>query len=257
MGFFAKGKPEADLIEKHLSTLLSFGAAAAFRRLGVTVFVGLLSFAAPASAAADEIVAFYFHSLGLSSRGLVYFPHAFVTAEPAPGPEGSPDLSVETPYPPRSFGFVSAKPGPILLLHHTRGEVIDSAKDYLSVSHREFAVRVSDAQYQSLLDAVAAWRSAPGDPYDLRRRNCVTFVAAMARAIGLNVGDDRTLDPLRFLTDLRQRNMGMIPSDDGPFALPTRVAASSESDLRPRADRRSIPLGVTSASAGPLRDEKP
>ncbi len=206
---------------------MNFGATAALRRLGLTVLVGLLSVSAPAAAKADEIVGFYFHGWGLSSRGLVYFPHAFVTISPAPGPEASPDPRLEPDYPARSFGFVAVKPGPTLLLHHTRGEVIDSAKAYLSVSRREFAVRVSDAQYQSLLDAVSAWRAVEGDPYDLRRRNCVTFVAAMARAINLDVGDDRILDPSRFLTDLRQRNLAMIPPDDAPNALPTRVAASA------------------------------
>ncbi len=227
MGILAEGKPEADLIENHFSSLLKFNAATAFRRLGFTVLVGLLSLSAASPVAADEIVAFYFHSLGLSSRSLVYFPHAFITVEPAPGPEAGPELSDATVYPLRSFGFVSAKPGPILLIRHTRGEVIDSAKGYLSVSRREFAVRVTDAQYQSLLDAVAAWQSAPGDPYDLRHRNCVTFVAAMARAIGLDVGNDRTLDPSRFLNDLRQRNMAMTPPDDAPNLPPVRVAAAA------------------------------
>jgi hypothetical protein len=220
--------------------------------------VGFLSVSTPSWAKADEIVGFYFHTWGLSSRGLVYFPHAFVTVDPAPGPEASPEQSDETAYPRRSFGFVSAKPGPILLLHHTRGEVIDSATAYLSVSRREFAVRISDAQYQSLLDAVSNWQAVEGDPYDLRRRNCVTFVAAMARAIGMDVGDDRMLDPSRFLTDLRQRNMAMIAPDDAPNLPPVTVAASADKDPRLRADSRSIPAGVTSAyAAGILRDEKP
>jgi hypothetical protein len=227
-GILAEGKPEADHIKKHFSSFRNSGAAAAsFRRLGFTVLICLLSVSTPALAKADEIVGFYFHSWGVSSRGLIYFPHAFVTIDPVPGPEASPDPRGETGYPPRSFGFVSAKPGPILLLHHTRGAVIDSAKDYLSVSRREFAVRVTDAQYQSLLDAVSAWQAVEGDPYDLRRRNCVTFVAAMARAIGMDVGDDRTLDPLRFLIDLRQRNIGMITPDDAPNAVPMTVAASA------------------------------
>lgn len=257
-GIFGSAKPEADLIGKHLLNLWNANVAAAFRQLGLAVSIGFLAFAAASPATADEIVAFYFHSLGVSSQGRLYFPHAFVTIDAAPGLGESSAFSDETGYPLRSFGFVSLKPGPILLLHHTRGEVIDSAKGYLAMSHREFAVRVSDARYQSLLDAVAAWRSAPGDPYDLRHRNCVTFVAAMARAIGLDVGDDRTLDPMRFLTDLRRRNMALIAPDAAPNLPPVRVAASKDSDLRPRTGPGSIPVGVTAASvAGPMRDEKP
>jgi len=259
MGVVAEGQPEAEPIKKHLSSRFNFRAAAAGRRLGFMILVGLLSLSTPAAAKADEIVAFYFHGFGLS-RGSVYFPHAFVTIAPAPasGQEVSPEPGVETGYPLRSFGFVSARPGPILLLHHTRGEVIDSANAYLSMSRREFAVRVSDARYQSLLDAVSAWQAVDGDPYDLRRRNCVTFVAAIARSIGMDVGDDRILDPLRFLADLRQRNIAMISPDDALNLPPLRVAASTDSPLPPRSDPRSIPLGVASASAaGPLRDEKP
>jgi hypothetical protein len=237
---------------------LNLSAIAALGWLGFTVLVGLLSVSTASSAKADEIVAFYFHSFGVSPRGAVYFPHTFVTIAPAPGPEGSLESINETAYPSRSFGFVSAKPGPILLLHHTRGEVIDSAKGYLSVSRREFAVRVSDAQYQSLLDAVAAWRAVNGDPYDLRHRNCVTFVAALARALGMDVGDDRTLDPLRFLIDLRRRNMDMISPDDAPFALPTRVAAAADAEGSPRPEARPIPGDVPSTPvAGPLPDERP
>jgi len=222
---FAKARPESDLIKKHLSSLLNFNAAA-FRQLGLAVVIGALVFSAASPAAADEIVGFYFHSFGLSSQGALYFPHAFVTIDPAAGPDADSAFSDKTRFPRQSFGFVSARPGPILLLHHTRGKVIDSAKAYLSVSRREFAVRVTDVQSQSLLDAVSDWRAAPGDPYDLRRRNCVTFVAAMARAIGLDVGDDRTLDPLRFLIDLRQRNISRVLPDDGAGAPSTRAAAN-------------------------------
>lgn len=205
---------------------LNFDAAAALRQLGLAVLIGLLGFSTASSAAADEIVAFYFHGFGLSSQGGVYFPHAFVTIDPTTDAEASPDFSVETGDPRRSFGFVSVKPGPALLLHHTRGEVIDSATAYLAVSHRQFSVRVSDAQYQSLLDAVSAWRATPGDPYDLRHRNCVTFVAAIARAIDLDVGDERALDPLRFLKDLKQRNIARVLPDDAPDTLPALVVAT-------------------------------
>jgi hypothetical protein len=192
----------------------------------MAVLVGLLGVSWAAPATADEIIGFYFHSFGLSSRGMVYFPHAFVTVEPAPEPEGSADFGLETGLLQRAFGFTAVHPGPALLLHPTRGQVIDAPHSYLSASHRRFAVRVSDAQYQALLDAVSAWQAVDGDPYDLRRRNCIAFVAALARAIGLEVGDTRSLDPARFLSDLRQRNIARVLPDPASAPPPLRTAAS-------------------------------
>jgi hypothetical protein len=226
IGTFGQATSEADLKARSLSNLLSFVGAAAFLRLGVAVLVGLIGVCTAASATADDIIGFYFHGFGLSSQGLLYYPHAFVTIDPAPESDATPDSDVETELPSRSFGFTAVHPGPALLLHPTRGQVIEAPKAYLSASHRRFAVRVTDAQYQSLLDAVSAWRAVEGDPYDLHRRNCIAFVAILARAIGLEVGDARVLDPARFLTDLRQRNIARVLPDPVPDPPPLRTAAS-------------------------------
>ncbi|MEJ0067088.1 MAG: hypothetical protein WDM85_18145 [Caulobacteraceae bacterium] len=173
----------------------------------VLICVLLATPAGPAAAAVT--VGFYSHPWGLSSQGFLYFPHAFITVRGTPDGGGEPvDLS---------FGFTAPSPTPALLFHRTRGEIIDSARTYMAVSREYFSIVVPDDRYRALLEAIAAWRGVKGDPYDLKKRNCITFVGEMGRAIGLDVGDERVMDPDRFLDDLRRRNLDKVqPTDAVP-----------------------------------------
>ena len=167
-----------------------------------------LALAGPACAAVT--VSFYSHAWGLSPGGELYFPHAFITVR------GTLDATAEPVD--RSFGFTAPFPTPALLFHRTRGEIIASAGTYLAVSKAHFSLTIPDERYWALMDAIEAWRNVKGDPYDLHSRNCITFVGEMAKVLGLSVGDERTQDPVRFLDDLRQRNLQLVadPAVSGP-----------------------------------------
>ena len=159
---------------------------------------------------------FYSHTWGLSPGGELYFPHAFITVA------GTLDASGETVD--QSFGFTAPFPTPALLFHRTHGEIIASARTYLAVSKAHFSLTIPDERYRALLDAIEAWRSVKGDPYDLHSRNCITFVGEMAKVLGLSVGDERTQDPARFIEDLRQRNPQLVA--EVPVTAPGLAAAA-------------------------------
>jgi hypothetical protein len=173
-----------------------------------------LALAGPARAAVT--VSFYSHTWGLSPGGELYFPHAFIIVRGTLDATGEP---VD-----QSFGFTAPFPTPALLFHRTHGEIIASAQTYLAVSKAHFSLTVPDERYRTLMDAIDAWRKVKGDPYDLHARNCITFVGEMARALGLNVGDERTQDPARFLDDLRRRNLQLVA--DAPVTAPGSAAAA-------------------------------
>lgn len=180
-------------------------------RDGVLVALCLILLANPGAASARYVVSFYSHSWGVG-QGMLYFPHVFLVIRGAPDGGGPP---IE-----QSFGFTDPSPTPALLFHRSHGEVIDSRKDYLSVSRKHFSIQIDDDQYRRLIEAVRAWEGVDGDPYDLHSRNCITFVGEMARAIGLMVGDERITDPSRFLEDLKARNASVLtpepPADGQP-----------------------------------------
>ena len=141
---------------------------------------------------------------------MLYFPHAFLLVRGVSEAQGG---AIE-----QSFGFTAVAVTPALLFHRAPGEVIDSRKAYLQVSRQHLAIEISDDQYRALLQAVRGWERVKGDPYDLHSRNCVTFVGEMARVLGLNVGDERTMDPARFLEDLRARNVSKLMASDAADA---------------------------------------
>ena len=47
-------------------------------------------------------------------------------------------------------------------------------------------MKLSDAQYHMVLGIVDKWRNARQPSYNLNQRNCITFVAEVAVALGLN-----------------------------------------------------------------------
>lgn len=194
------------------------------RRFALWCLAGALILAPPGLASARYVVGFYSHSWGVG-EGMLYFPHAFILVRGAPDNGGAP---IE-----QSFGFTDPAPTPALLFHRSRGEVIDSRKDYLAVSRKHFSIDITDDQYRNLIQAVRAWESVKGDPYDLHTRNCITFVGEMARALGLNVGDERITDPSRFLEDLRSLNPSIVAKEDSataraPGGIGTVTEPSSE-----------------------------
>jgi hypothetical protein len=48
-------------------------------------------------------------------------------------------------------------------------------------------VPVSDQQYYDVVAEIARWRDGPTADYNLNHNNCVSFVARIAKLVGLNV----------------------------------------------------------------------
>jgi len=169
---------------------------------------------APA-AQAQVRVSFYSHPWGFTSS-YIYFPHAFIVVEP--------DGASSSLRGPASFGFTAVNATAVLITKHGPGEIIPEDDRYRAVSTLHFSVVVSDEQYASLSRGIDAWRSVKGDPYDLNNRNCITFIAEMARLAGLKVAASATLDPAVFLESVRRANLERIAAD-APDAA-TRVATA-------------------------------
>ena len=69
-------------------------------------------------------------------------------------------------------------------------------------------MRLSDAQFANVQRAFKQWVAVKGLSYDLETRNCVHFIAAMARAAGLDAPDVPGLmkQPTAYLATVAARN---------------------------------------------------
>jgi hypothetical protein len=166
---------------------------------------------APQAALAQVRVSFYSHPWGLGRAGYLYFPHAYIVVEPD-GPSAS--LSSR-----QSFGFTPVDTAIVMVTKHGRGMIIPQDERYRAVSVRHFSVEISDAQYVALERGIEAWKDN-GDPYVLHTRNCISFVAQMARLVDLKVGDVHTMDPAAFLESVKQANLARINADAERMASP-------------------------------------
>lgn len=157
------------------------------------VAVLLLGGAAPACAAVE--IAFYSRELGGNN-----FPHAFVVLRGTVDATGEP---VDT-----SYGFTAKAVTPAVLFGSVAGEVVVERPQQIARSDRQFAVTLRDEQYHRVMAVVAEWRDRPQPSYNLNRRNCIHFVAALAEAVGLRVEYVARLmkRPRSFLIHVRSLN---------------------------------------------------
>jgi hypothetical protein len=155
----------------------------------------LLLWGAPAPAAAAVQIAFYSRELGGNN-----FPHAFVQLS---GTIDATGERVDT-----SYGFTARAVTPAILLGSVAGEVVVEGPRQVARSDRQFSLVLTDAQYWATLAVVERWRSRRQPSYHLNRRNCVHFVAELARAVGLRVENaDRLMKrPRSFLQHVRALN---------------------------------------------------
>jgi len=148
---------------------------------------------APAAAAVE--IAFYSRDAGASR-----FPHAFIRLS---GTLETTGQRVDT-----TFGFTARAITPAILLGSVSGQIIVEAPAQIARSDRQFSLTLSDAQYGAVLAVVEQWRSRRQPSYNLNRRNCVHFVADLARAVGLRVANAERLmkQPRAFLEHVRTLN---------------------------------------------------
>jgi len=174
----------------------------------------LLLLCASWPAAAAVTITFYSHELG------DYFPHAFITLEGTPD-AGGPAVS-------GSYGFTARHITPALLTGSVDGEIQSSEPGYIATSQAHWRMVLSDGQYAQIVAAMEKWRAPTRKAYNLNRRNCVHFVADMARTLGLEVVETKPLmrRPRSFLDDtLRRNRQRALATASSDAAVPTLATA--------------------------------
>jgi hypothetical protein len=121
-----------------------------------------------------------------------------------------------------TYGFTAHSVTPALLFGSVTGEVVVEGDRQIARSDRQFAVTLSDERYRAVMAVVEQWRHRPQPSYNLNHANCVSFVGALAEAIGLVVDYPQPLmkRPRSFLQHLRTLNPAL-----GPGPRPTPVPA--------------------------------
>lgn len=140
---------------------------------------------------AEVTVTFYAHPGARIRGGELLFPHAYVHAEGTVEATGEPvDWSA---------GFTAKSPGPQLLF--VRGDGVVTAPDarYVDEGRPFLTLTVDDATWHALKARADWWNSPEGSVYDLRRRNCITFIADLARVVGLRTAAEPSMKPGSFL----------------------------------------------------------
>jgi hypothetical protein len=140
--------------------------------------------------------------------GFIYFPHAFVVIERT-SDDGAPPTR-------EAYGFTAVSPNAVLLAKKGRGKISEPDPRYTGVSRLHFQMTLTDEQYAAVKQSIADW----GDAYDLDNRNCIAFVAALARAVGLEVGDATGRDPVKFLEAVRRANAARLEAPPTVIAAP-------------------------------------
>lgn len=158
------------------------------RQIGLLGLV-LALFAGPAWA--EVTLTFYAHPGARVRDGNLLFPHAFVHATGTLEETGEPvDWAA---------GFTARNPGPHLLFARGAGVVELPNPRYVGEGKPYLRLVVSDADYRAVRARADWWNSPEGSVYDLQRRNCITFIADLARLAGLQTADEPSLKPGTFL----------------------------------------------------------
>lgn len=193
------------------------------RRAGL---LGLLLALIAGSAWAEVTLTFYAHPGARVRDGYLLFPHAFVHATGSLEDTGDPvDWSA---------GFTARNPGPQLLFVRGVGVVENPDPRYVGEGKPYLSLTVSDAAYRAVRARADWWGSPEGSVYDLRRRNCITFIADLARVAGLLTAAEPSMKPGTFLEATAALNP--LAAWRGPGA------------------ETSVPLAVTEPAADPMPD---
>lgn len=198
------------------------------------VLGGLLALIA-GQAWAEVTVTFYAHPGARVRDGDLLFPHAYIHAV---GTEDATGAPVDW-----SAGFTAKSPGPHLLF--TRGGGVVTAPDarYVDEGRPFLQLTVDDATWHALKARAEWWNSPDGSVYDLRRRNCITFIADLARVAGLRTAEEPSMKPGTFLEATAALNPAaawredtLVPAEAppsvevAPVPLPAAAQAAAQAD---------------------------
>lgn len=155
----------------------------------LSLTLAFLSLAGPALA--EVTLSFYAHPGARVRGGYLLFPHAYVQATGTLEATGEPvDWAA---------GFTARSPGPQLLFVSGRGVVATPEARYIGEGKGYLTVTVSDEVYTAIRARADWWNGPEGWTYDLRRRNCITFIADLARVAGLQTAAEPSMKPGSFL----------------------------------------------------------
>ena len=181
------------------------------------VFIAIaLLLGMPQAATASVEIAFYSRELGGNN-----FPHAFVVLH---GIVDSTGERVDT-----SYGFTAHSVTPAILFGSVSGEVVVEGERQRARSTRQFALTLSDEAYRAVMAVVDQWRNRPQPSYNLNHRNCVHFVAELARTVGLRVEEVPRLmkRPRSFLLHVRSLNPQLASNAEATVAEAPAPASQS------------------------------
>jgi hypothetical protein len=150
-----------------------------FLRAWAAFAAAALAFLTPAAASAAVEMTFYSREFGSQ------FPHGFVVLKGTPDRGGE---RIDTNY-----GFTATTVSPAILFGSVRGKVEAVNAGYVRDSEAHFALTLSDAEYDKVMETVARWRDARQPSYSLARRNCVHFIADIAATLGMQAEVPRHL----------------------------------------------------------------
>lgn len=179
---------------------------------------------------AEVTVTFYAHPGARVRGGYLLFPHAYVHAEGTLDETGEPvDWSA---------GFTARSPGPHLLFVRGGGVVAEPDARYVDEGRPFLQLSVDDATWRALKARAEWWGTPEGSVYDLRRRNCITFVADLARLVGLQTAPEPSMKPGTFLEATAALNpqAAWREAPEAPAVAIAPVAAeapNSAEDVRP------------------------
>lgn len=169
--------------------------------------------AGPAWAAVT--LTFYAHPGARVRDGYLLFPHAYVHAT------GSLDDTGDTVD--WAAGYTARDPGPHLLFTRGAGLVEYPDARYIGEGRPYLRLTVDDATYRAVRARADWWSTPEGSVYDLRRRNCISFVADLARVAGLRTASEPSMKPGTFLEataalnpDAAWRDVSPVPEAPGP-----------------------------------------
>jgi hypothetical protein len=150
----------------------------------------------PVFAPAQDNVTYY---LEIRARTDAAFGHAFMVIDAVDTHGASQQVAI--------FGFVTAAGAPdgLNAIFGSVGEVGYSTDDINAELAETFRVRINRATYPRIAAAVRDMQKS-WTTYDLLSLNCNTFIATIARSIGLFAPTNSALPPATFVRDLKRLN---------------------------------------------------
>ncbi len=174
--------------------------------------LALASFAPTSPAHAEVFLVFYGHQLSLMGEKRIYLPHAMI------GLRGTTTDGKSTVH--EHYEFEPTVPIQSILRSQTTGQLV--AREGEPDSNEYFETVVSDEVYRNIEARVAYWQSKQGSTYNLFYRNCVSFVADVARTAGLDTPKGMITEPAKFLVELRRRNVARAVIPASAVGMATR-----------------------------------